>query len=115
VYDTADHSQVCLIVKPSSGGCDDRANIESGQSWAYMKNGPDAPAILIGLTALNIGFRVTIDGTTATPDDRGLWYTIVPTGATEFTITTDRGSQVFPINGPGVPTTSTIAVLGSGS
>jgi hypothetical protein len=79
-----------------------------------MQNGPDAPAILIGLAAVNIGFRVTVDGNTVTPDDRGLWYTIGPTGATEFTITTDRGSQVFPINGPGLPSTSTIAVLGIG-
>jgi len=98
--DTADGSQVCLFATfvdgSLSNGCDELATIQSGQGYNLMDyDGRDR--VLFGLTAIDIGFRADVGGTTVTADDDGFWWTVLPRDVLEFTITTDAGSKIIPI------------------
>ena len=114
VYDTADHTQVCAVIRADGGtwgGCFDTTIFDTGQAWSYVGQGADATQRLVGITPTNIGFHATVAGKTLTPDTNGLWYTTVQPGTPNFTITTNQGTSQYPLDQNS--STSTIAVQGS--
>jgi hypothetical protein len=114
VYDTTDRRQVCLAVSfdngGSSGGCTDSVDISRGAILNFMQHSQSTsqPALLVGLTAIDIGFKATVNGTVVEPDSDGIWYALVPLDVTDFTITTNRGSRVVPLTQPETTPTSAI-------
>jgi hypothetical protein len=101
VYDTPDRRQVCMKLELDNGGqvsgsCDDRTNIDSGQSYAFMGDAA-ASGVVMGIASVDIGLSVTVGDTVVAPDEHGVWYALVPPGTTEFTMTTSEGSRVISI------------------
>jgi hypothetical protein len=113
VYDTADGTQVCTVVTSStssSGGCEDSSDIEEGGSYTFL-GGQQGLGVLFGLTTPEIELTVTVGDATVLPDEHGFWYTTVPDGVTEFTLTSTRGRQVIPIASAGATAPeSTVAI-----
>ena len=114
VYDTADHSQVCDVIRANGaiwGGCFDATIFDTGQAWSFVGQRADPVQRLVGITPTNVGFHAKVAGKTLTPDTNGLWYTTVQPGTPNFTITTNQGTSQYPLDQRS--STSTIAVVGS--
>lgn len=115
VFDTADRSQVCVattfVEGGSSGGCVEPGVVSSGEYWSFMRysHSQSVPALLLGITATDIGFSVTVNGQIVEPDADGIWYALVPLDTPEFTITTKGRSTVVPLVHP--QTTPTVVQL----
>lgn len=106
VFDTADRSQICVAMSfvegGSSGGCTDSGVVSTGEYWSFVQysHSRSVPALLLGITATDIGFSVTVNGRIVEPDADGIWYALVPLDTSEFTITTNEGSTVVPLVHP---------------
>ncbi len=106
VFDTADRSQICMATSfvegGSSGGCTDSGVVSTGEYWSFVQHSHSrsVPALLLGITATDIGFSVTVNGRIVEPDADGIWYALIPLDTSEFTITTNDGSTVVPLGHP---------------
>ena len=112
VYDTIDRSKVCLGVRfhdgAGSGGCTDAGVVSNGLNFLHRYQSHSEPALLVGIAPTAIGFSVTVNGQIVEPDADGIWYAMVTSDLAEFTITTNKGSTVFPITRP--ETSPTISI-----
>lgn len=113
VYDTPDGFQVCTFVESragSGGGCEDRTNIEEGRSYGFL-GGQQGTGLLFGLAPLDIDFTATVGDLTLFPDENGFWYTLVPAGVTEFTMSSTKSQQIIPLITPGATAPGTTVVI----
>ena len=107
--------EVCVYVHVPDGdsfGCFPLDAIESGNAWSATKASSNASTLLTGLAATSIGFHVLVGDDTIMPDANGFWYVVLPPGASEFTIVTDRAvtpvdlMEYFPLVPPTATTTT---------
>jgi hypothetical protein len=113
VYDTPDDGRVCTFVQSSAssgGGCDDRTNIEEGRSYGFL-GGQQGTGLLFGLAPLDIDFTATVGDLTLFPDEHGVWYTLVPAGVTEFTMSSTKSQQIIPLMTPGTTAPGTTVAI----
>lgn len=94
--------QKCLLVSVppgQSGGCVDVDVVESGSAWSAVQLGTSS--LLYGLAPTDRDFHVEVAGHTVLPDSNGFWYTLLPQGASQFTIVID--GQGLPVTVAQVP------------
>ena len=119
LYDAPGGSQTCMVVNfddgGTSGGCASQSDIDTGHVYSYTQHSHSRsdPALLLGVTATNIGFHATVNGTDVTPDDDGIWFALVPLGTSDFTISTNSGSTIVPIRNPETTPTFVVTMPGS--
>ena len=90
MYDSASTSQVCFVRHlddTTSAGCLDQLTYTTGQGWSAESN--HGASLLWGITPPTNPVTVTIGTVTVSSDENGLWFTVPPSGATAFTISTE--------------------------